>query len=83
MKCSEQLRIGGKGDILAGSLTLTANEPARMSPSLYEVDKLHLTAPMEFGQNFIPCFVATAICCVVSFFRRTPVLGLGVDICLG
>ena len=47
--------IGQKGDILAGSLTLTANEPARvrMFPLLYDVTKLHLTAPMDFFQMFV------------------------------
>ena len=50
----EQLLIGRKRDILTDLLTMTANEAARMSPSLYDIAKLHLTAPMDFCRNFIP-----------------------------
>ena len=53
------------GDILAGSLILTANEPARMSrmsPSLHDIARLHLTASIDLWYKYTPFFGAAAYC---------------------
>ena len=44
-------------DILAGSLILTANEPARMSPSLYDLARVHLTVSIDFWHKYTPFLV--------------------------
>ena len=62
-----------KGDILAGALTLTANKPARMPPSLYDIARRHLTASIDLRQNSTPFFGAAAFCTTkIVNFRRGP-----------
>ena len=42
--------------------TLTSNESARMSPSFYDIARLHLTASIDFWQNSNPFYGAAALC---------------------
>ena len=51
--------------------TLTSNESARMSPSFYDIARLHLTASIDFWQNS-PFFCCNFLYKKIGNFRRQP-----------